>query len=185
MFLHHFAIYFFGHLFIWKFNLILLTKIEITNTFFSYIVLLLNIFPWLSLKTEMWIDTYFEILLLFGKYSFFKIILPAFLCFCMANRNFTYYCRYSDKKLKCSFSSCIGMELCSTTNMTIEAFDKTMQAKWVSCCHAITNTSCVYLLTCVWMCCYLKVQKFNISLILALNYTKATRSRLGLVSFPF
>ena len=33
----------------------------------------------------MQIDTYFEILLLFGKYSFFKIILPTFLCFRIIN----------------------------------------------------------------------------------------------------
>ena len=44
---------------------------------------------------------------------------------------------------------------------------------------AITNTSCVYLLTCVWVFCFLKVQKFNLSPTLALNYTKATRSRVG------
>ena len=51
---------------------------------------------------------------------------------------------------------------------------------------AITNTSCVYLLTCVWMFCYLKVQKFNLSPTQALNYTKATRSRVVLVSkLPF
>ena len=50
---------------------------------------------------------------------------------------------------------------------------------------AITNTSCVYLLTCVWVFCFLKVQKFNLSPTLALNYTKATRSRVGLVSCPF
>ena len=50
---------------------------------------------------------------------------------------------------------------------------------------AITNTSCVYLLTCVWVFYFLKVQKFNLSPTLALNYTKATRSRVGLVSCPF
>ena len=50
---------------------------------------------------------------------------------------------------------------------------------------AITNTSCFYLLTCVWVFCFLKVQKFNLSPTLALNYTKATRSRVGLVSCPF
>ena len=43
---------------------------------------------------------------------------------------------------------------------------------------AITNTSCFYLLTCVWVFCFLKVQKFNLSPTLALNYTKATRSRV-------
>ena len=32
---------------------------------------------------------------------------------------------------------------------------------------------------------FLKVQKFNLSPTLALNYTKATRSRVGLVSCPF
>ena len=39
---------------------------------------------------------------------------------------------------------------------------------------AITNTSCIYLLTCVWVFCFLKVQQFNLSLTLAVNYTKAT-----------
>ena len=29
----------------------------------------------------------------------------------MANRNFTYYCQYFDKMLKCSFSSCIELRL--------------------------------------------------------------------------
>ena len=46
---------------------------------------------------------------------------------------------------------------------------------------AIANTSCVYLLTCVWVFCFLKVQKFNLSPTLALNYTKATQSRVGYV----
>ena len=50
---------------------------------------------------------------------------------------------------------------------------------------AITNTSCVYLLTCICVFCFLKVQKFNLSPTLALNYTKATQSRVGLVSFSF
>ena len=44
---------------------------------------------------------------------------------------------------------------------------------------AITNTICVYLLTCVWVFCFLKVQQFNLSL------TQATRSRVGLVSCHF
>ena len=47
---------------------------------------------------------------------------------------------------------------------------------------AITNTSCVYLLTCVWLFCFLKVRKFNLSPILALNYTKVTLIRVVLVS---
>ena len=46
----------------------------------------------------------------------------------------------------------------------------------------ITNTSCVYLLTYVIVFCFLKVQKFNPSPTLALNYTKATRSTVVLVS---
>ena len=50
---------------------------------------------------------------------------------------------------------------------------------------AITNTICVYLLTCVWVFCFLKVQQFNLSLTLALSYTKATRSRVGLVNCHF
>ena len=69
------------------------------------------------------------------------------------------------------------------TNMIIEAIDKFMQAK--ESLVAITNTSCVYFLTCVWVFCFLKVQYFNISLTLALNYTKATRSRVGLVKSHF
>ena len=50
---------------------------------------------------------------------------------------------------------------------------------------AITNTSCVYLVTCVRVFCFLKVQKFNLSPTLDLIYIKATRSRVGLVSCPF
>ena len=50
---------------------------------------------------------------------------------------------------------------------------------------AITKTSCVYLLTCVWVFCFLKVKQFNLSLTLALNYTKATRIRVGLVNGHF
>ena len=46
---------------------------------------------------------------------------------------------------------------------------------------AITNTSCFYLLTCVWVFCFLKVQKFNLSPTLALNYAKATWNRVVLV----
>ena len=34
----------------------------------------------------------------------------------------------------------------------------------------ITNTSCVYLLTFVWVFCFLKVQKFNVSPTLALPF---------------
>ena len=47
---------------------------------------------------------------------------------------------------------------------------------------AITNTSCVYLLTCAWVFYFLKVQKFNLLSTLALNYAKTTRSRVVLVS---
>ena len=50
---------------------------------------------------------------------------------------------------------------------------------------AITNMSCVYLLTCLWMFSFLKAQKFNFSPTLALSYTNATRSRVGLGSCPF
>ena len=50
---------------------------------------------------------------------------------------------------------------------------------------AITNASCVYPLTCVWVFCFLKVQQFNLSLTLALNYTKAARRRVELVSCHF
>ena len=48
---------------------------------------------------------------------------------------------------------------------------------------AITNTSCVYLLTCVWV--FFKEQKFNLLPTLALNYTQATGNRVGLVSYLF
>ena len=63
-------------------------------------------------------------------------MLPNFLCFRMAVRNFTYYCLYFDKDLdcwsgtlKCIFSSRIELEQCSMTNMIIDAINKTMQAK--------------------------------------------------------
>ena len=129
---------------------------------------------WLSLKTEMWIDTYFEIFLFFGKSTFFRIILPTFLCFRMTNRNFTYCCQYFDERLKCSFSSSIepiwwlkqSIKLCKLNESVV----------------AITNTSCVYLLTCVWVFYFLKEPKFNLSPTLALYYTKATRCMVALVS---
>ena len=69
------------------------------------------------------------------------------------------------------------------TNMIIEVIDKTMQAK--ESVVAITITSFDYVLTFVWVFCLLKVQKLNLSLTLALYYTKATRSSVGLVSCPF
>ena len=50
---------------------------------------------------------------------------------------------------------------------------------------AINNTACIYHLTCVWVFCFLKVQQFNLSLTLTLNYTEATRSRAGLVNCHF
>ena len=73
-------------------------------------------------------DIYFEILSLFGKYTSFKIVLYTFLCFNKAIRNFTDYSQYFDKKSKCSFSSCIALELCSMPNVINEAIDKTLQA---------------------------------------------------------
>ena len=63
--------------------------------------------------------------------------------------------------------------------MIIKAIDKTMQNEPVV---AITNTSCVYL---VGVFRFLKVKKFNLSPTLALNYTKATRNRVGLGSGLF
>ena len=50
---------------------------------------------------------------------------------------------------------------------------------------AITNTSRVYLLTYVWVFCFLKVQRFTLSLTLDLNYTKATRRWVRLVNCHF
>ena len=47
----------------------------------------------------------------------------------------------------------------------------------------VTNTNCVYLLTSAWMFYFLKVQNLNLSPSRALNYTKMTRSRVGLVSY--
>ena len=58
----------------------------------------------------MYIDIYFEILAVFGKYTFFKIILPTFLRFRMAERNFAYYFQFFDKKLKRLSPSFIGLE---------------------------------------------------------------------------
>ena len=121
--------------------------------------------------------------LILWKHTFFKIILPTFLYFRIANRNFSYYCQYFDKKLKCPFSSCIGLEWCCMTNMMIGELIEPLKLN--ESVVAITNTSCVYLLTWVWMFCFLKVQKLNLLTTMALNYTKATRSRVGLVSCPF
>ena len=47
---------------------------------------------------------------------------------------------------------------------------------------AMTNTSCIYLLTCVSVICFLQVQKFILSFTLPLYYTKGTRRRVVLVS---
>ena len=49
---------------------------------------------------------------------------------------------------------------------------------------AITSTSCVYRLTCAWVFCFLNVQKFKLLPTLTLNFSKATRRRVGLVSYP-
>ena len=137
--------------------------------------MLLGIFSCLSLKN--WdVD---------GKYIFF-IVLPAFLCLRMANRDFTDYCQYLDERLKCPFSSCIGLELfldwCNAAWPIWWSKQSIKLCKLNESIVAITNTSCVYLLTCIWVFCFLKLQKFNLSLTLALNFTKATRSRVALVS---
>ena len=124
-------------------------------------------------------------MLLFRKYTFFRIILPTFLCFRMANRDFPYYCQYFDKNLKCSFLSCIGLEYCNAAWPIWWLKQSIKLCKLNLSVIAITNTSYVYLLTCVWVFCFLKVQKYNLSPTLALNYTKATRRRIGLVSCPF
>ena len=50
---------------------------------------------------------------------------------------------------------------------------------------AMTNTSRIYLLTCVSVFCFLKVQKFILSSTLPLYCTKATRRRVVLVSCLF
>ena len=50
---------------------------------------------------------------------------------------------------------------------------------------AITNASCVYILTCVWVFYFLKEQKFNLPPTLAVNYTKTIWSRVRLVSCHF
>ena len=143
--------------------------------------MLLKTFSWLSFKNRD-VD---------GKYIFFKIILPTFLCFRMVNRDFTYYCQDLDEKLKCSSSS---------WKLDWSYFYDWSNAAWSiwwlkqsiklyklnESIVAITNTSRVYILTCVWVFCFLKVQKFTVSPTLALNYTKATRSRVVLVSkLPF
>ena len=64
------------------------------------------------------------------------------------------------------------------TNMMIEVSDQTMQAnrkkKKKKSVVITTNMSYVYLLACVWVFCFLKVQKFNLSPTLAINYTKST-----------
>ena len=114
------------------------------------------------------------------------IMLTTFLCFRMASRTFTYYCQYLDEKLKCSFSSWIGLELFLWWSNA--AWAERWLKQSIKLCKlnesiaAITNTSCVYLLTCAWVFCFLKVQKFNLSPTLALNDTKANRSMVVLVS---
>ena len=121
-----------------------------------------------------------------GKYTFFKIMLTTFLCFRMANKTFTYYCQYLDENLKCSFSFWIGLELFLWWSNA--AWAERWLKQLIKLCKlnesiaAITNTSCVYLLTCAWVFCFLNVQKFNLSPTLALNYTKANRSMVVLVS---
>ena len=65
------------------------------------------------------------------------------------------------------------------TNMNIQAIDKIMQAKWVSCQYELCLPFALSLSV-----FFLKVQKFNLSLTLALNNKTAWR-RVGLVSCPF
>ena len=91
------------------------------------------------------------------KYTSFKIILPTFLCYLALDWSNAAWPIWWLKQ---------SIKLCKLNESVV----------------AITNTSCFYLLTCVWVFCFLKVQKFNLPPTLALNYTKATRSRVVSVS---
>ena len=51
----------------------------------------------------------------------------------MANRNFTYYYQYFDKKLKFSFSSYIGLDECSMANMMMKQSIKTCKLNELCC----------------------------------------------------
>ena len=106
-FLLQFAIHFFQLSFYNKnfYNILILSKkinerLKLLTLFLLHSINIKDC-SWLSLKIRD-VDR---------KYIFFKIILPTPLCFLMANRSFTYYSQYLDERLKCSFSSCIGLEL--------------------------------------------------------------------------
>ena len=113
------------------------------------------------------------------KYSFFKIILPTFLCFCMKS--------FNKNILIKSWNVYFHLAL----DWNNAAWPIWWQKQLIKRCQlnesvvSINNMSCVFLLTCVWGFWFLKVQKFNLSPTLALNYTKATLSRVGLVSCSF
>ena len=62
------------------------------NDIWCYLVIALfdwkiDIFQQTVVTVYCILNTYFEILLLFRKYTFFKIILPTFWSFCMVNRS--------------------------------------------------------------------------------------------------
>ena len=104
--------------------------------------------------------------------SFLKITLPTFLCFNILKKSWNVY-----------FHLVLDWSNAAWPIWWLNQSTKRCQLN--ESVVAITNMSCVYLLTCIWLFCFLKAQKCNLSLTLALNYTKATRSRVGLVRYPF
>ena len=86
------------------------------------------------------------------RFCYFLEILRTFLCFHMAERNFTYYCPHFDKDLVCWLgllkSWNVHFHLLLSWNDTVwqiwwlKQSKKIMQAKWAS--YAITNTNFNY-----------------------------------------
>ena len=109
----------------------------------------------------------------------------------MANRNCTYCCQYFDKDLDCSSvmqkSWDIHFHLALDWNNVVWTIWWLKQSikSWMlnKSFIAITNTSCIYLFSCVWVFCLLKGRKVNVLPTLTFSYTKETRGRVGLAGY--
>ena len=103
-------------------------------------------------------------------------------------RNFMYYFQYFNNDLDCWSGRLKNLNV--HFHLTLDWNNVVWSIWWLKqsikpfilneSVIAITNTNCVYFLSCVWVFRFLKVQKFNFSPTLALNYTKAILSRVGL-----
>ena len=96
-----------------------------------------------------------------------------FLCFRMANKNFAYY--YKDLNCWSGTLKSWNVHFHLALDWNNVAWPIWWLKQWIKPSKlnesiiAITNTSYVYLLRCVWVFCFLRVQKLNLSPTLALN----------------